>query len=188
MTEQTFNLRNHLLIAMPAMGDPNFEHSVTLVCQHDEYGAFGVAINKPMELTVGELLRQLDIKVNDMTIAHQYALSGGPVQAEQGFVLHDGERTWDSTLPIGDNLALTSSRDILTDIAVGQGPANFLLVLGCAGWGPSQLENEIKENAWLTCPSTHNLLFNMPFKKRWHGAALTLGVDVNLLGVAAGHA
>ena len=188
MTEQTFNLRNHLLIAMPAMGDPNFEHSVTLVCQHDEYGAFGVAINKPMELTVGELLRQLDIKVSDMTIAHQYALSGGPVQAEQGFVLHDGERTWDSTLPIDDNLALTSSRDILVDIAVGQGPANFLLVLGCAGWGPSQLENEIKENAWLTCPSTHNLLFNMPFKKRWHGAALTLGVDVNLLGVAAGHA
>ena len=91
-------------------------------------------------------------------------------------------------MPIGDNLALTSSRDILTDIAVGQGPANFLLVLGCAGWGSSQLENEIKENAWLTCPSTHGLLFNMPFKKRWHGAALTLGVDVNLLGVAAGHA
>jgi putative transcriptional regulator len=110
------------------------------------------------------------------------------VQAEQGFVLHDGERVWDSTLAIADNLALTSSRDILSDIAAGQGPRNFLLVLGCAGWGPSQLEHEIKENAWLTCPATHDLIFSMPFNKRWHGAALTLGVDVNLLGIAAGHA
>ncbi len=188
MIEHIFDLRNHLLIAMPAMGDPNFEHSVTLVCQHDEYGAFGVAINKPLDLTVGELLQQLEIEVTEQAIAHQYALSGGPVQAEQGFVLHDGERTWDSTLVITDNLALTSSRDILSDIACGQGPRNFLLILGCAGWGPGQLENEIKANAWLTCVANHDLIFTMPYKKRWQGAAFTLGVDVNLLGVTAGHA
>jgi putative transcriptional regulator len=188
MSENVLNLRNHLLIAMPSMGDPNFDHSVSLICQHDEYGAFGITINRPLELTVGELLNQLNIEIDDPHIAGQLALSGGPVQAEQGFVLHDGGRNWDSTLRITDNLALTSSRDILNDIANGIGPTHFLLVLGCAGWSPGQLEHEIKENAWLTCPSTAHILFEMPYNQRWNGAAFTLGVDVNLLGIAAGHA
>lgn len=188
MTEETLNLRNHLLIAMPSMGDPNFDHTVTLVCQHDEYGAFGVTINRALEMTVGELLGQLDIEVRDPHIAGQLALSGGPVQSEQGFVLHDGMRNWESTLRIEENLALTSSRDILTDIANGLGPEHFLLVLGCAGWSPGQLEHEIKENAWLTCPATQPILFDVPYAQRWHGAARTIGVDVNLLGVEAGHA
>lgn len=186
--ETVSNLRNHLLIAMPGMGDPTFEHTVSLICQHDEYGAFGITINRPIELTVGELLYQLDLRVADVAIAGQMALSGGPVQAEQGFVLHDGERQWDSTLRIGDNLALTSSRDILQDIAQGSGPPNFLLILGCAGWGPGQLEQELKQNTWLTCPSSAAILFSMPYEHRWKGAALTLGVDLNLLGSLAGHA
>lgn len=188
MIEAISNLRNHLLIAMPGMGDPNFEHTVSLVCQHDEYGAFGVTINRPIELTVGELLHQLDLPVADIAIAGQMALSGGPVQAEQGFVLHDGQRQWDSTLHIGENLALTSSRDILQDIAKGSGPPHFLLILGCAGWGPGQLEQEIKQNIWLTCPASASILFSMPYEHRWKGAALTLGVDLNLLGSVAGHA
>ncbi|HRJ52598.1 MAG TPA: YqgE/AlgH family protein [Candidatus Thiothrix moscowensis] len=188
MTGNILNLRNHLLIAMPSMGDPNFDHTVSLICQHDEYGAFGVTINRPLEMTVGELLHQLEIEIHDPHIAGQSALSGGPVQSEQGFVLHDGMRNWDSTLRIDENLALTSSRDILNDIANGSGPQHFLLVLGCAGWSPGQLEHEIKANAWLTCPSVANILFEMPYNQRWKGAALTLGVDVNLLGVAAGHA
>lgn len=173
---------------MPTMEDPNFDHTVSLVCQHDEYGAFGITINRPIELTVGELLGQLEIEVHDLHIAGQVALSGGPVQAEQGFVLHDGERSWDSTLPISENLAITSSRDILVDLALGKGPRHFLLVLGCAGWGAGQLEHELKQNTWLTCPATPEILFTMPYEERWQGAARTLGVDVNLLGVAAGHA
>ncbi len=188
MSDNILNLRNHLLIAMPGMGDPNFEHSVSLVCQHDEYGAFGITINRPLELTIGELLSQLEIEVNVPHIAGQLALSGGPVQPEQGFVLHDGERNWDSTLRITDTLALTSSRDILTDIANGTGPEHFLLVLGCAGWSPGQLEHELKENAWLTCPSSTPILFEMPYGRRWQGAAFTLGIDLNLMGIAAGHA
>ncbi len=187
MIEATSNLRNHFLIAMPGMGDPTFEHTVTLVCQHDEFGAFGITINRPIDLTVGELLSQLSIEVHDLHIAGQQALSGGPVQAEQGFVLHDGERQWDSTLPISHGLAITSSRDILDDIAKGIGPAHFLLVLGCAGWGPGQLEHEIQQNTWLTCPASSAILFQTPYEKRWHGSAETLGIDLNLLGAVAGH-
>lgn len=187
MIEEELNLRNHLLIAMPAMGDPNFDHTVSLICQHDEFGAFGVVINRPLEMTLGELFAQLDIYVNDPHIAGQLALSGGPVQAEQGFVLHDGIRNWESTLRISEDLALTSSRDILVDIACGGGPQHFLLLLGCAGWSAGQLEHEIKENTWLTCPSSAQILFDMPYGQRWTGAARTIGVDVNLLGISAGH-
>ena len=188
MTQDILNLRNHLLIAMPNMGDPNFDHSVSLICQHDEFGAFGVTVNRPLGMTVRELFEQLDISIADPHIAGQFALSGGPVQAEQGFVLHDGERNWESTLRVAENLALTSSRDILQDIANGSGPAHFLLLLGCAGWSPGQVEHEIKENTWLTCPCTSPILFEMAYQDRWHGAARTLGIDVNLLGIAAGHA
>lgn len=188
MSDNILDLQNHLLIAMPSMGDPNFEHSVSLVCQHDEYGAFGITINRPLELSIGELLGQLDIEVNNTHIAGQAALSGGPVQPEQGFVLHDGERNWESTLRITENLALTSSRDILNDIANGVGPEHFLLALGCAGWNPGQLEHELKNNVWLTCPSTSQILFEMPYEQRWQGAAFTLGVDLNLMGITAGHA
>lgn len=188
VTNNTLNLRNHLLIAMPGMGDPHFEHSVSLVCQHDDYGAFGITINRPLDMSVGELFQQLEIAIDAPHIAGQTALSGGPVQPEQGFVLHDGERNWESTLRIADDLALTSSRDILNDIATGNGPAHFLLILGCAGWSPGQLEHEIKQNAWLTCVSTPEILFTMPYTQRWQGAARTLGIDMNLLGVAAGHA
>lgn len=188
MTPEILNLRNHLLIAMPGLGDPNFDHTVTLICQHDEFGAFGVVINRPLDMTVGELFEQLNVSITAPHIAGQVALSGGPVQAEQGFVLHDGERNWESTLRITDNLAITSSRDILLDIANGSGPQHFLLILGCAGWGPGQLEHEIKENTWLTCPATASILFATPYPERWQGAARILGVDVNLLGIAAGHA
>lgn len=181
-------LRNHLLIALPTLQDPNFDHTVTLICQHDDEGAFGVTINRPLEVTVGELLLQLGITVEDPDIAEQVALNGGPVQPEQGFVLHDTDRAWDSTIEISDNLSLTSSKDILVDLAQGKGPNNFLLLLGCAGWTAGQLEKELKENSWLTCESDNRILFDMPYPQRWRGAASSLGVDVELLGMAAGHA
>jgi len=181
------NLRNTLLIAMPSMDDPNFDHTVTLICQHDEEGAFGVTINRPLEVTIGELLAQLDIELSDIQLSNRVAMSGGPVQSEQGFILHNTNRVWESTLHIAENLSITSSKDILTDIAAGNGPDQFLLVLGCAGWSPGQLEEEIKENSWLTCVANNSILFDMPYPHRWRGAASTLGIDVNLMGTAAGH-
>lgn len=186
--EAISTLSNNLLIAMPGMNDTYFDHTVTLVCQHDEQGAFGVVINRPLQLTVGELLAQLDITVEDPGIAGQTALNGGPVQAEQGFVLHTGDREWDSTLHIDDNTAITSSKDILVDLAGGNGPERFILLLGCAGWHPGQLEEEIKSNSWLTCEADQAILFDMPYPHRWKGAASTLGIDVRLLTAEAGHA
>ncbi len=184
----TSTLSNNLLIAMPGMQSDYFDHSVTLICQHDEQGAFGVVINRPLQMTVGELLAQLDITVEDPGIAGQAALNGGPVQSEQGFVLHNTDRTWDSTLQIDDDTAITSSRDILVDLAAGNGPERFMLLLGCAGWNPGQLEEEIKANTWLTCPADNTILFDMPYPHRWKDAAATLGIDVRLLTTEAGHA
>lgn len=184
----TLSFRNQLLIAMPAMRDPHFTHTVTLVCQHDEEGAFGITINRPTDLQLSTLLDQLEIEINDPVLAKRPVLSGGPVQSDQGFVLHDSPNGWESTMKVADDLFITSSKDVLVDIAKGTGPDNFLLVLGCSGWEAGQLEQEIKDNTWLTCPATHEIIFKMPYPHRWRGAAATLGVDVNLLGVAAGHA
>ena len=183
------DLKNQFLVAMPHMGDPNFDHTVTLICQQDnEMGAFGVTINRPIGLTLGDLFGQLNIKVKDKKLADIPALVGGPVQPEQGFVLHDTQKSWESTLAITDNLAITSSRDILFDIAQGKGPEHFLLALGCAGWSPGQLEIELQENTWLTCPADNKIIFDVPYEKRWQGAADNLGVDINLLSNAVGHA
>lgn len=186
--QSQFNLRNQLLIAMPGMNDPVFEHGVTLICQHDDKGAFGIMINRPTDMEMGSLLEQLNIDVQDDDIAKTHALIGGPVQSDQGFILHDSDRRWDSTMAITNDLAITSSKDILVDIAHHKGPENFLLILGCSGWEAGQLEEEIKENIWLTCPASPQIIFERPYDKRWHDAAASLGIDIHLLGTQAGHA
>lgn len=182
------NLSNQLLIAMPAMDDPNFTRTVTLICEHNDEGCFGVTINRPIEITIGDLFQQLDIASIEQKLLDSTAVNGGPVQSSQGFVLHDTDRAWEGTLKITDDLAITSSKDILDAIAIGDGPDNFLLALGCASWSPGQVEDELKQNAWLTCPADHGILFETPYSKRWTSAAKTLGVDVNLMSDSIGHA
>ncbi|MEB8432836.1 YqgE/AlgH family protein [Cocleimonas sp. KMM 6892] len=180
-------LQSQLLIAMPALADPYFEHSVTLICQHNDEGCLGLTINRPIEITVDELFGQLDISTENFPDKNMLALRGGPVQVEQGFVIHDTQRKWENTLEICNDLAVTASRDILEDIAKGDGPENYLLALGCASWAPGQVETEIKENSWLNCPADKKIIFDMPYADRWQGAADTLGFDVNLISDAAGH-
>jgi putative transcriptional regulator len=182
------NLRNHLLIAMPAMDDPNFAQTVTLICEHNEEGSFGVTLNRPVNLTIGELFLQLEIDSINQQFLDSNAVSGGPVHAGQGFVLHDTARTWEGTLQVSDMISVTSSRDILDDIAVGNGPEKFLLALGCASWEAGQLEEELLQNAWLTCPADSRIIFDTPHDECWTSAAQTLGVDVNLISDKAGHA
>lgn len=182
------NLRNQLLIAMPALDDPTFSHTVTLICEHTEEGCFGVTINRPMDVTVGDLLKQLDIDSIEQVLLDSSAVTGGPVQPNQGFVIHDTARSWQGTLNVTENLSVTSSRDILDDIALGKGPDNFLLALGCASWSPGQVEDELRKNVWLTCPANHQILFEAPYDKRWTQAAEILGVDVNLISDTVGHA
>lgn len=180
-------LQSQLLIAMPNMGDPYFSHSVTLICQHNDEGCFGLTINQPTQITINELFDQLDIPNKDSSIQGIPALRGGPVQIEQGFIIHDTNRKWENTLNLNDDLAVTASRDILFDIASGNGPDNFLLTLGCASWAPGQMEEEIKNNSWLNCPPNNQIIFDMPYEQRWKGAADTLGFDVNTISGVAGH-
>ncbi|GMQ52220.1 putative transcriptional regulator [Halopseudomonas aestusnigri] len=179
------NLTHHFLIAMPHMADPRFDHSLIYLCEHSPEGAMGLVINQPSELNLSDLLDQLAPDVTagiDVTV-----LNGGPVETERGFVLHDGEHNWESSVDLGP-LKLTTSRDILSAMARGDGPDRVLITLGYAGWGAGQLEQELAENVWLSCPADHGILFNLPWEQRLTAAARSLGVDWSLLTSQAGHA
>ncbi|SFV35118.1 transcriptional regulator [Pseudoxanthomonas sp. YR558] len=181
-------LANQLLIASPALSDPNFARSVALICQHDDEGAMGVVVNRPSEYTLGEVLRQMNLQAQDPQLAGQVVLAGGPVHPERGFVLHDGLRAWESTMEVADGLYLTTSRDILEAMAAGDGPAHAIVALGCAGWGAGQLEYELGENSWLTAPADAELLFALPLERRWQAAGQRIGVDMTRLTDYSGHA
>lgn len=182
-------LAGHFLIAMPGLKDPNFERGVTFLCQHDEGGALGITINRPMDLRIGDVLEQLDIDAEaNPAWSRQPVLLGGPVHPDRGFVLHDRCGCWNSSVDVSDRLALTTSRDILEALARGDGPPNAVLALGYAGWAPGQLESEIRENAWLSGPGDPALIFDVPLESRWVVAAQALGIDITQLSGVAGHA
>jgi putative transcriptional regulator len=181
-------LTNQLLIAMPSMADQNFSQTVTYICEHNDEGAMGIVVNRPMELHLNDILQQLDIADDASVLGEEIVYVGGPVQPERGFVLHDGDKRWDSTLRITPEISVTTSRDILESIASGEGPDNRLIALGYAGWGGGQLEEEISANSWLSGPADDQILFHMPPEKRWRAAAQLLGVDLDLLSSDVGHA
>jgi putative transcriptional regulator len=181
-------LANQLLVALPALADPNFSRSVALVCQHDDEGAMGVVVNRASEYTLGEVFRQMGIDSDDADLNARPVLAGGPVHPERGFVLHDGEREWDSSLVIADGLYVTTSRDVLEAMARGEGPTSATVALGCAGWGAGQLEHELVENSWLTVPADAEVLFALPLEARWQAAAGRIGVDMARIADYSGHA
>ncbi len=188
------SLRNHFLIAMPHLEDSNFSGTVTYICEHNEDGALGIVINKPLEqLEVAELFAQLELpnpnsglSEYEEVVSHIY--EGGPVHHERGFIVHTGSANWDSSLQVSDELSLTTSVDILDAIANRRGPQQFLIALGCAGWEGGQLEKELQENTWLTCPANSTVLFDSPVEGKLQAAAGLLGIDINLLSSQAGHA
>lgn len=188
MLPESTPLANQLLIALPSLADPNFARSVALVCQHDDEGAMGLVINRPSDFTLGEVLQQMGITTDNAQLRDRPVLLGGPVHPERGFVLHDGDNRWDSSLEIADNLLVTTSRDVLEAIARGEGPPRSIIALGCAGWGAGQLEQELTENAWLTADSDAELLFHLPLEVRWQAAAGRIGVDLSRLTDYSGHA
>ncbi|WP_018937112.1 YqgE/AlgH family protein [Thioalkalivibrio sp. ALJ24] len=181
------SLRDHFLIAMPSLNDGLFSHAVTYVCEHDAEGALGLVINQPTELTLRDLLQHVELEPGD-DLPELPVFRGGPVQPEHGFVLHSAEQQWRATQPLTDQVSLTTSRDILEAINAGEGPQRVLITLGHAGWGPGQLESELGENAWLTAPSDLGILFETPPAERWSRAAELIGIDVNLISSASGHA
>ena len=181
-------LADHFLIAMPSLADPHFVRGVTLICQHDENGAMGLVINHASEYTLGELLRQMDIDSDSPSLGRQAVFIGGPVQPDRGFVLHDDPRDFGSTLRFGQGLAVSTSRDILQEMAKGEGPVRTLVALGYAGWTAGQLESEIVQNSWLTVPADKSIFFETPLGDRWQAAARSLGVDISRLSDVIGHA
>jgi putative transcriptional regulator len=183
------SLKNHFLIAMPGLDDPNFSRTVTYICDHDEHGAMGIVINRPSELSLADVLEHMGIDSHAPTASEQIVYIGGPVQEERGFVLHTPQGDdWKSSIAVTDDIGITTSRDILEAMANEQGPAKTLVALGYAGWGAGQLENEIKENAWLSGPADAAVLFDLPAAQRWAAAARIIGVDMTLMSSDAGHA
>ena len=184
---QTINLTSHFLIAMPAMQDQNFARTLTFVCEHNERGALGIVVNRPIDVTLASLFRQVEIELPDPSLADQPVFYGGPVQLDHGFVLHRPVGAWKSTLPVGD-IGLTTSRDILEAMSKGQGPNQHLVALGYAGWAPGQLEHEILANGWLTVQADLDVIFDVPPEGRYEAAMQALGVNAANLSEEAGHA
>jgi putative transcriptional regulator len=187
MIEEVTYLTNQFLIAMPMLADPNFFQTVTYISEHNSRGALGMVINRPSQFSIRHLLEYLNIKTDRPDLASLPVYHGGPVQPEQGFVIHSPVGQWKATLNITNQIGITTSRDILQAVACREGPEHMLVTLGYAGWGPGQLEQEFVNNAWLSTPSDFDILFCKPSSQRWLAAASLLGVDLNLLSANVGH-
>ena len=188
----TQNLVGQFLIAMPNQLGDAFERTVIYVCEHNEHGALGLVINRASDVTISDVWTNLAV-VDEMSIpyaahASETVLVGGPVQTERGFVLHTPFHEYAATIKINDHLGLTSSRDILEDIARGEGPAHMLLALGYAGWGAGQLEDELARNAWLNVTADEHVLFETLPRERYNQAMRLLGFDAAMLSEQTGHA
>ncbi len=186
------NLEDHFLIAMPQLHDPYFNKTITYLWKHSAEGAMGIIVNKPSRMRVSELLHEMRLQAKDADlhrILHKEGvLTGGPVEKNKGFILHDSCREWSYTLPLTDQVSLTMSKDILADIAVGNGPSRYLIALGCAGWEAGQLEEEIGNNVWLTVPATPELLFSRDYEHKPAAAVALLGLTMSQLwSPVAGH-
>ena len=185
---QVESLSNHFLIAMPALSDPNFHHTATFLCEHNDEGALGLVINRPTDLQLGDILEHMEIEAVHSDITRQAVYMGGPVQNDRGFVLHEPLGNWEATLKVTEETGVTSSRDILEAIAQGEGPEKTFITLGYAGWGAGQLEQELAANTWLNGPASTRIVFETPCEQRWEAAAALIGIDLNLISGEAGHA
>jgi putative transcriptional regulator len=181
-------LEGQLLIAMPGMNDDRFARTVVFMCVHSEKGAMGLVINRPAQgLTIGDLMEQLDIRGKAPSQGEQVHF-GGPVEHVRGFVLHSGDYRDETTMQVSPDFGMTATLDILRDIAEGRGPKNAILALGYSGWGPGQLEGEIRANGWVTCRASSEIVFALEDDKKWAAALGSLGIDPRLLSASGGRA
>lgn len=188
MNSAVISLKHHFLIAMPHMADPNFAQTVIYLVEHNDQGAMGLVVNRPNGLNLADVMEQLRPEATPLPHCQSLPIfAGGPVQTERGFVLHPSGENFQATLELGE-LALSTSQDVLFAIADGSGPQQQLITLGYAGWDAGQLESELADNVWLTCPADLGILFDMPAEQRLAAAAASLGVNLSLLSAQAGHA
>lgn len=192
MSAERIDLTNQFLIAMPGMTDDAFAGSVVYLCEHNENGALGLVINKPISLTLGNLFEKVDLSLPHDDLAARPVFYGGPVQTERGFVLHeplDAEGGhYNATLAVPGGLEMTTSRDVLEALSNGAGPRKLLVTLGYSGWAAGQLEEEIGRNGWLTVDATPEIIFDTPIELRYERALGLLGIDPRMLSMDAGHA
>jgi len=197
----SINLTNHFLIAMPNMADPYFSRTLTYVCEHNDQGALGIVVNRPIDMTLQALFERLSLSMKDTARADAPIYFGGPVQTDRGFVLHEPAGDWQATLKVtagkggtgstggtGTTIGLTTSKDILEAVGRGEGPAKMLVSLGYAGWSAGQIEHELSQNAWLTVEAKDAILFDLPPDERLPAAMELLGLDYARLADQAGHA
>ncbi len=181
-------LSDHFLIAMPSLANSFFGESLIYLFEHSAEGAMGIVINQVSGLSLAEVLEQLHPE--QLAAAHTRDIpiyTGGPVQMEHGFVLHPNGHNYQQTATIGA-FSLTTSRDILSSIAEGTGPEKYLIALGYSGWGAGQLEGELKDNVWLSCPAQPSIIFDTPADEKRAAAAVTLGIQLSQLSHHAGNA
>jgi putative transcriptional regulator len=187
-------LDGQFLIAMPGMFDANFARTVIFICAHSGDGAMGFVLNRPQQLTFPDVLLHLDILDEDEAIrlpqmTRDFQIqAGGPVETGRGFVLHSDDYLSDSSIPVSDDICLTATLDIVRAISRGEGPVRATMMLGYAGWGPGQLEAEITQNGWLTCPARDELIFDKALDDKYDRALALMGVSAAMLSVDAGHA
>ncbi len=186
------NLTNQFLIAMPGMKDGNFAGTVVYLCEHNDKGALGLVINRPIDINLKHLFEKVDLSLERPDLASRPVFFGGPVQTERGFVLHESLDAegghYNSTLKVADGLEMTTSRDVLEALSNGAGPRNVFITLGYSGWGAGQLEEELSRNGWLTVDAKPDIIFNTPVEQRYDQALSLLGIDRNFLMGEAGHA
>ena len=187
-----FDLTDHFLIAMPSMLDPIFGGTVIYICEHNAKGAMGIVINKPTDMTVSGLFDRIELKFEHSPNSHPMGkcpvMFGGPVQDDRGFVLHAPTGKFTSTLKVTNEIAFTTSRDILEALAAGDAPERLMVSIGYSGWSAGQLEQEILANGWLTVAADKHILFDLPLEERFVAAMGLLGVDPLMLASVAGHA
>jgi putative transcriptional regulator len=188
----SLSFANHFLIAMPSMLDPVFGGSVVYLCEHNDEGALGIIINKPTDMTMDILFERIDLELEIAPDLSRFdgepVMFGGPVQVERGFVLHSNCEPFSSMMKVTDEIALTTSKDVLEAVASGHGPQRLLVTLGCAGWSAGQLEDEIARNGWLTVRADASIIFDLPIEERFAAAMKLLGFDPMMLAGEAGHA
>jgi putative transcriptional regulator len=193
-TEDVSHLANQLLIAMPGMMDDQFAGTVVYVCEHNPQGAMGLVVNRPTNLELKDLFDRIELKLEIAPLEKQPVYLGGPVQTERGFVLHPqaDDIRYSSSLTVPGGLAMTTSKDVLEAVSTGQGPQQFLMTLGYAGWSAGQLEDEISKNGWLNVSTNlddiKKIIFETPYEQRYEKVMNIIGIDPGHLSGDIGHA
>ncbi|MBL0353903.1 MAG: YqgE/AlgH family protein [Candidatus Dechloromonas phosphoritropha] len=182
------NLTDNFLIAMPSLEDLYFSRALVYICEHNENGALGIIVNRPIDMTLAGLFEKIDIKLDAENLNNLPVYFGGPVQLDRGFVLHRPVGQWQSTLTVNDEVGLTSSRDVLTSVGSAGFPSEIIVTLGYSGWDAGQLEAELAQNSWLTVPAKNSILFDLPPEERLPAAMQKLGISFTQLSDVAGHA